>query len=208
MMKKTVFFLLLLSSLCFACTGIAEKKGGNVMKEKATFAGGCFWCMQPPFDRIEGVLSTTVGYAGGNELNPTYADVSSGRTGHAEAIQIEFDPDVVTYKELLEVFWHNIDPTVKDRQFCDVGRQYRTGIFAHDAEQKKLAIESKEKFAREMQVKGDLYTEIEDLKNFYPGETYHQKYYMKNPARYYSYRTGCGRDRRLAEVWGEEHVKH
>ncbi len=167
----------------------------------ATFAGGCFWCMEPPFDKLDGVVSTTAGYIGGHQENPTYKQVSSGGTGHAEAIQIIYDPAKVTYAELLDVFWRNIDPTAEDRQFCDRGDQYRSGIFYHDDEQRRLAEESKRRLLAAAQVPA-IVTEITAAPTFYPAEDYHQDYYQKNPVRYKMYRAGCGRDRRLAELWG------
>lgn len=168
--------------------------------ETATFAGGCFWCLEKPFDQIEGVEKTTVGYTGGDEKNPTYEQVSSGTTGHAEAIEILFDPKKVSYGELLDVFWKNIDPAAKDRQFCDVGRQYRSAIFFHNEEQKKLA-ESSKKAILDQKIVPEVYTEIVAAKTFYPAEEYHQEYYEKNPLRYKFYRYNCGRDKRLREVW-------
>ena len=171
--------------------------------ETATFAGGCFWCMEPPFDKLKGVLSTTSGYAGGKEKNPTYEDVSAGKTGHAESIQILFDPKQVSYQKLLEVFWVNTDPTTADRQFCDWGSQYRPAIFYHNESQKKLAIESKKAIEENLSVKGRIVTEIVPLMKFYPAEEYHQDFYKKDPSRYNSYRKGCGRDKRLEELWGK-----
>jgi peptide-methionine (S)-S-oxide reductase len=172
--------------------------------ETATFAGGCFWCMEPPFDELKGVIATTSGYTGGQTKNPTYEEVSAGGTGHAEAIQVTFDPAMVSYAKLLEVFWRNIDPTVRDRQFCDWGSQYRTGIFYHNESQKKLAEESKKKLEHEGRFKGKIVTEISPLTLFYAAEQYHQDFYRKNPLRYNSYRIGCGRDHRLRELWGDE----
>ncbi|MGB2817098.1 MAG: peptide-methionine (S)-S-oxide reductase MsrA [Burkholderiaceae bacterium] len=169
----------------------------------ATFAGGCFWCMEPPFDKLDGVLSTISGYTGGTVQNPTYEQVSAGRTGHAEAVQVTYDPSKVTYEKLLDVFWHNIDPTVKDRQFCDIGSQYRSGIFAHDAEQRRLAEASKAGLERTKPFQGAIVTEITNAGAFYPAEEYHQDYYLKNPVRYRYYRAGCGRDARLKELWGD-----
>ena len=178
---------------------------------KAIFAGGCFWCMEPPFDKTEGVISTTSGYVGGSKLKPTYEEVSAGRTGHTEAVEIVYDPKRVTYKQLLEVFWKNIDPVTKDAQFCDHGTQYRSGIFWLDDEQKKLADESKavlakgETFgaAKPVGFKGGVVTEVTKASQFWPAEDYHQDYYMKNPVRYSYYRNACGRDARLKELWGE-----
>jgi peptide-methionine (S)-S-oxide reductase len=170
---------------------------------KATFAGGCFWCMEPPFDKLDGVISTTSGYTGGQKKNPTYEEVSAGGTGHAEAVQILYDPAKVSYQKLLEVFWHNIDPTVEDRQFCDHGNQYRTGIFFHDETQKRLARESKAALDKSRPFKEPIVTEIVPAGDFYAAEEYHQDFSKKNPFRYNLYRTNCGRDRRLRQLWGE-----
>jgi len=166
----------------------------------ATFAGGCFWCMEPPFDKLPGVISTTSGYTGGQLKNPSYEQVSEGGTGHAESVEIRFDPNKVSFATILEVYWHNVDPTVKDRQFCDSGRQYRTAIFYHDEAQKKLALETKARIEKEKGWK--IQTEIVPASAFYPAEEYHQDYYLKNPLRYKYYRNGCGRDARLTEIWG------
>jgi peptide-methionine (S)-S-oxide reductase len=168
---------------------------------KATFAGGCFWCMEPPFDELDGVVSTTSGYTGGREKSPTYEQVSSGSTGHAEAVEVVYDAARVSYATLLEVFWRNVDPTTADRQFCDRGRQYRTAIFTHDAEQLRLAEASKQRLAAAGTLPGPIVTEIVAAGDFYPAEEYHQDYYRKNPLRYKFYRRGCGRDERLAELW-------
>ena len=170
---------------------------------KATFAGGCFWCMEAPFDKLPGGVSVTAGYTGGQLKNPTYEQVSAGGTGHAEAVQIVFDPQKIGYDQLLTIFWHNIDPTVKDRQFCDVGNQYRTAVFYHDAEQKRLAEQSKAALEKSKPFPGPIVTEIVPAGVFYPAEEYHQQYYKKNPIRYRFYRTSCGRDGRLKELWGE-----
>lgn len=188
--------VLLVSCLtAFSSQGIGEKS-----LARATFAGGCFWCMQPPFDKLEGVVRTTVGYTGGHKENPTYEEVSSGSTGHAEAVEILYDPQKVSYERLLEVFWQNIDPTIKDRQFCDVGSQYRTAIFYHDEEQKRLAENSLEKLKQSGRF-SQIFTEIRPASTFWPAEDYHQFYYQKNPLRYKLYRLGCGRDQRLKELW-------
>jgi peptide-methionine (S)-S-oxide reductase len=170
----------------------------------ATFAGGCFWCMEPPFDKLDGVIATVSGYTGGTVPNPTYEQVSSGRTGHAEAVQVTYDPTRISYAKLLDVFWHNIDPTVKDRQFCDIGSQYRSAIFVHDAEQRRVAEASRAAIERSKPFKGAIVTPIVDAGAFYPAEDYHQDYYLKNPIRYRYYRTGCGRDARLQELWGDQ----
>lgn len=167
----------------------------------AIFAGGCFWCMEPPYDKLDGVSSTTSGYIGGKERNPSYKQVSRGRTGHTEAVKVVFDPNKISYQQLLDVFWVNIDPTVKNRQFCDRGAHYRSGIFYLGEEQKALAEASlkpvKAKFGR-------VYTEITEAGEFWEAEGYHQDYYLKNPIRYKYYRTGCGRDQRLRQLWGDK----
>jgi len=169
----------------------------------ATFAGGCFWCMEPPFDEIDGVTSTTSGYTAGTKDDPTYEEVSRGGTGHTEAIQVVYDPARVSYERLLEVFWRNIDPVAKNRQFCDVGDQYRSGIYYHDAEQKRLAEQSRTSIAATATLQAPVVTEIDAASTFYPAEEYHQDYYKKNPLRYKFYRYNCGRDRRLRELWGD-----
>jgi peptide-methionine (S)-S-oxide reductase len=171
--------------------------------EKATFAGGCFWCMEAPFDKLPGVISVTPGYSGGDQKNPTYEQVSAGGTGHAEAVQIVFDPAKTSYAKLLYIFWHNIDPTAKDRQFCDVGSQYRSAIFYQNEEQKRTALQSKTALEKNKLFKGAVVTEIMPAGEFYPAEQYHQHYYKKNPLRYNYYRSSCGRDRRLKELWGD-----
>lgn len=170
---------------------------------KATLAGGCFWCMEAPFDKLPGVISTTSGYIGGNVKNPTYEQVSTGRTGHTEAVQVVYDPAKVSYEKLLEVFWANIDPTVKNAQFCDHGSQYRSGIFYHDDAQRKAAEASRAALDKNKPFKQPIVTEITRAAEFYAAEDYHQDYYMKNPVRYKLYRNGCGRDARLKELWGK-----
>jgi peptide-methionine (S)-S-oxide reductase len=174
----------------------------------ATFAGGCFWCMEPPFDKIDGVLATTSGYAGGTKQNPTYEEVSSGSTGHAEAVQVLYDPKKVSYEKLLDVFWHNIDPTVTDRQFCDVGTQYRTAIFVNSDAQRAAAEASKAAIDKSKPFKEAIVTPIVTATEFWPAEEYHQNYYQKNPVRYSYYRTGCGRDARLKQLWGAAAPAH
>jgi peptide-methionine (S)-S-oxide reductase len=174
----------------------------------AIFAGGCFWCMEPPFDNVRGVTATISGYTGGRTVNPSYHDVSSGTTGHAEAVEVIYDPKVVTYEKLLDVYWHNVDPTVKDRQFCDSGTQYRTAIFYVDEAQRKAAEASKAELDKVKPFKGPIVTAIEMAGPFYPAEEYHQDYYKKNPVRYQIYRSGCGRDARLKELWGDKAGGH
>jgi peptide-methionine (S)-S-oxide reductase len=177
----------------------APKAGAKLAT--ATFAGGCFWCMEHPFDRLDGVVSTTSGYTGGTKDHPTYEEVSSGRTGHAESVQVVYDPAKVSYEKLLDAFWHNVDPLAANRQFCDIGSQYRSAIFYHDEAQHQAAEASK----REMQkrFKQPIQTQIVAATQFWPAEGYHQDFYKKNAVRYKVYRFGCGRDARLAEVWGQ-----
>jgi peptide-methionine (S)-S-oxide reductase len=181
----------------------AVAQGNAPASAKATFAGGCFWCVEADFDKIEGVLSTTSGYIGGKVDNPTYEQVSAGGTGHAEAVEIEFDPKRVSYERLLEHFWHTVDPTVKDRQFCDIGSQYRTAIFYHDEAQRRAAEASKAALRKSKPFPQPIVTEAVAAARFYPAEEYHQDYYKKNPLRYAYYRNGCGRDARLKQLWGE-----
>jgi peptide-methionine (S)-S-oxide reductase len=186
------------SLLCLATFGAADAQE----LAKATFAGGCFWCMEPPFDVLDGVVSTTSGYTGGHMANPTYEQVTAGTTGHTEAVEIVYDPRKVTYARLLEVFWRNIDPLTANAQFCDTGSQYRSGIFVHDATQRRLAEASRDTAAQRLQK--PIVTEITAASQFWPAEEYHQDYYKKNPIRYKVYRTTCGRDRRLEALWGPD----
>ena len=172
-------------------------------KETAIFAGGCFWCMEPPFDKLDGVISTTSGYTSGHKQNPTYREVSAGKTGHTEAIQIVFDPKIVSYTELLAVFWKNIDPVAIDRQFCDAGAQYRSGIYYQNETQEKAAKRSLSQLEQNKPFKEKIATEVVAASTFYPAEDYHQDYYLKNPLRYKYYRFSCGRDNRLTELWGK-----
>lgn len=167
----------------------------------ATFAGGCFWCLEPPFDELPGVLSTTSGYTGGDKENPTYEEVSAGGTGHAEAVEIRYDPTRIDYGRLLDVFWRNIDPVDSQGQFCDRGDQYRSAIFYHTEEQRRLAEESKAALVNSGRFKQPVATRITPAGRFYPAEEYHQDYYRKNPVRYKFYRFNCGRDQRLREIW-------
>lgn len=170
----------------------------------ATFAGGCFWCVESDFDKVPGVISTTSGYIGGTVPNPTYQQVSAKGTGHAEAVQIVFDPAKVSYAQLLEKYWHSIDPTTKDRQFCDSGSPYRTAIFAHDDAQLAAARASLAALEKSKPFPQPIVTQIERAGTFYPAEDYHQDYYKKNPIRYQYYRASCGRDARLKELWGSK----
>jgi len=166
----------------------------------ATFAGGCFWCMEPPFERLKGVVSVTSGYTGGRVDKPTYEQVSDGYTGHREAVEVVYDPAQISYQQLLDVFWHNVDPLDNSGQFCDHGGQYRTAIFWHDGDQKRLAEASKQ--AVGVKFHHDVFTDILPAAAFYRAEEYHQDYYKKNPLRYKFYRFNCGRDQRLKELWG------
>ena len=170
--------------------------------DTATFAGGCFWCMQSEFDGLAGIASTTVGYTGGTKPNPTYDEVCSGTTGHAEAIQIVYDPSKVTYEKLLDIYWSNIDPTVTNRQFTDVGTQYRTAIFYQSEGQRQLAEASKAKLAQSGKFSDPIVIEIVPASTFYPAEEYHQRYHKKNPLRYQLYSIGSGRKPFLQKVWG------
>ena len=193
---KRLFAILLL--LWIFITPVAIAQSANI--QKATFAGGCFWCMEKPFDELKGVISTTSGYTGGTVENPSYKQVSAGKTGHAETVQVEYDANKISYEQLLAVFWQNIDPTVQNRQFCDAGSQYRSAIFYHNQKQKELAEATKEEVKN--QLKTQIFTEIVPASTFYPAEEYHQDYYQKNSLLYKYYRYSCGRDRRLREIWG------
>ena len=177
--------------------------GMKTATARATFAGGCFWCMEEAFDKVPGVISTVSGYMGGNVKNPTYDQVSTGRTGHAEVVQVEYDPAKVSYGKLLDAFWRNIDPTQKDGQFCDHGPQYRSAIFYHDEEQKKLAETSRQALQKNKPFRGEIVTEITRAAEFYPAEGYHQDFYQKNPTRYKFYKNGCGREARLEQLWSK-----
>jgi peptide-methionine (S)-S-oxide reductase len=199
----------LLAALALSAQGLAEQPQpkpvtGASSNESATaiFAGGCFWCLEADFDKLPGVLSTESGYAGGTLRNPTYDQVSRGGTGHAESVRVTYDPAQVQYEKLLDYFWHHVDPTVKDRQFCDIGNQYRTAIFYQNDMQRRAALTSKAAFEKTGRF-ARIYTEIAPAGVFYPAEEYHQDYYKKNPIRYKYYRTSCGRDARVNEVWGE-----
>jgi peptide-methionine (S)-S-oxide reductase len=192
-----------------ACLALAALAGPAAAQPaaplaKATFAGGCFWCVEADFDKVDGVVSTTSGYIGGRLANPKYEQVSAGTTGHAEAVEIVFDPRKVSYERLLNVYWRSIDPTVVNRQFCDVGTPYRTAIFVHDATQRRAAEASRAALERNKPFSQPIVTPIEEATTFYPAEEYHQDYYRKNSLRYRYYRASCGRDTRLKELWGEQ----
>ncbi|HEX3033826.1 MAG TPA: peptide-methionine (S)-S-oxide reductase MsrA [Thermodesulfobacteriota bacterium] len=179
----------------------------NTMLEKATFAGGCFWCMEPPFEKLGGVIEVISGYTGGHKKNPTYKEVSAGGTGHVEAVQVVYDPSKITYAELLDVFWRQIDPTDPNGQFVDRGLQYRSAIFYHKDEQKRLAAESKEELDKSGRYEKPIVTEIIKASEFYKAEEYHQDYYKKNPIRYKTYRYFSGRDQYLEKVWGDDKME-
>jgi len=201
-MKVRWMIVVLVSTLGLGANdGFAQKAPSGLAR--ATFAGGCFWCMEGPFDKLSGVVSTTSGYTGGTAENPTYEQVSAGWTGHAEAVQVLYDPKKITYAKLLDVFWRNIDPLTPNAQFCDHGSQYRSAIFYHDAEQKRLAEASKSALEKSGRFKDKIVTQIVPATKFYAAEGYHQDYYIKNPIRYKYYRSGCGRDRRLEVLWGK-----
>lgn len=207
-MKLHLLLFFTLAGLLLISPAHAEQPAPNQTAspdqyEKATFAGGCFWCMEPPFDKLDGVISTTSGYTGGQQKDPTYEAVSAGTTGHTEAVQVVYDPKRVSYEQLLKVFWRNIDPTVRDAQFCDHGSQYRTGIFYHDDQQRTLVQHSKEMLDKTKPFKESIVTEIAPASVFYPAEDYHQDFYKKNPVRYKFYRYNCGRDQRLEQLWGD-----
>ncbi|QQR89893.1 MAG: peptide-methionine (S)-S-oxide reductase MsrA [Myxococcales bacterium] len=196
----------------FACHAQSHAEDKAISKQpskqqsayaEATFAGGCFWCMEKPFDMLPGVIATIAGYTGGHTKNPSYNEVSSGNTGHAEAVRVRYDPKRTSYKKLLDVFWHNIDPTVKDRQFCDVGKQYRSAIFYHDAKQKKLAESSKLAIEKAKHFKTPLKTLIRKAGPFYPAEDYHQDFYKTHPETYRNYSLSCGREKALQRLWSE-----
>jgi peptide-methionine (S)-S-oxide reductase len=168
----------------------------------ATFAGGCFWCTEADFDKVPGVISTTSGYIGGRVAHPTYEQVSSGTTGHIEAVQVRFDPEKTSFADLLAAYWPTIDPLTPDRQFCDGGSQYRSAIFYHNTDQQRQAQKSKAELEASGRFAQPIMTDILPATEFYPAEEYHQDYYIKNPIRYSYYRSNCGRDARLAEIWG------
>ena len=205
-MRKNNFLM----SLGFAAIMIGGLIGGpyegyaddGSQQNKATFAGGCFWCMEEAFEKVEGVASAVSGYTGGQAESPTYEQVSAGGTGHTESIEVTFDPSKVTYKQLLEVFWRNVDPTTPNAQFCDHGNQYRTAIFYHDENQKQLIEESKQRIESSKNFPESIVTEIAPALVFYTAEEYHQDFYTKNPIRYKYYKWNCGRAKRLEQLWG------
>lgn len=192
----------LLLSLAFvlAAMGLTAAQPAAPGQAVAIFASGCFWCTEADFDKVPGVISTTSGYIGGKTANPTYEQISGGGTGHAEAVEVVYDPAKVSYQKLLDFYWRHVDPTVKDRQFCDVGTQYRSAIFVRNDEERKLAEASKKQVAATLNK--PIYTQIAMAGTFYKAEDYHQDFYRKNPTKYKFYRWNCGRDQRLQEIWG------
>ena len=201
-MKLFSGFAHVVTIFLLASSSIAAQPTPPGQAVSAIFAGGCFWCVEADFDKVPGVIATESGYAGGQLQNPTYEQVSAGGTGHAEAVRVTYDPAKVTYEKLLDFFWHHVDPTVKDRQFCDIGNQYRTAILYQDDTQRNAAQASKAALEKSRRLP-HIYTEIAPAGMFYPAEEYHQDYYKKNPIRYKFYRTSCGRDGRIGEVWGK-----
>ena len=195
--------LLLSVAFIIAAAGVAAAQSAQPAPGRAvaTFAGGCFWCTEADFDKVPGVISTTSGYIGGKVANPTYEQVSAGGTGHAEAVEVVYDPGKVSYQQLLTVYWRSVDPTVQNRQFCDSGEQYRTAIFVHSDQERALAEASKKTV--EAELKKPIYTQIVAAGPFYKAEEYHQDFYQKNPAKYKFYRWNCGRDQRLEQIWGK-----
>ena len=197
----TLFFAMLTAGV-LAAQGTVQTPPAPAGLKLATFAGGCFWCMEHPFDALPGVVKVTSGYTGGQTPNATYQQVSAGGTGHTEAVQIVFDPARVSYERLLDVFWHNIDPVTLNAQFCDHGTQYRSAVFYHDAAQQRAVEASKAALSAARSLPGPIVTQIVAASAFYAAEEYHQQYYKKNPVRYRFYRWNCGRDQRLKALWG------
>ena len=204
MIMKALFLVSLVALAAVVLAPARPANRGGDSYERATFAGGCFWCMEPPFEKLDGVIDVVAGYTGGHVKDPTYEEVCSGGTGHAEAVQVVYDPSKVTYAELLDVFWRQINPTDPGGQFADRGSQYRTAIFYHDAEQKRLAEASKEALQRSGKFDRPIATEIVEAKEFYKAEEYHQDYHAKSPMHYRQYRTGSGRAGYLQETWGAD----
>lgn len=198
-MRRLLMGLALMAAVAGIGAGFGVGMARAQERAVATFAGGCFWCTESDFDHVPGVLSTVSGYTGGTVPNPGYERVSAGGTGHAEAVEVTYDPSKVSYQQLLDVYWRSIDPTVKDAQFCDHGNQYRTAIFVRSEEERKLAEASKKKV--EAELKKPIYNEIAAAGPFYAAEDYHQDFYKKNPTKYKFYRWNCGRDQRLEQIW-------
>jgi peptide-methionine (S)-S-oxide reductase len=196
------FSIGMVSALAFALALVGSAAAQTAQRATATFAGGCFWCVESDFDKMPGVISTTSGYTGGSVENPSYQQVSAGNTGHAESVEVVYDPAKVSYAQLLDYFWHHIDPTLQNRQFCDVGEEYRTAIFMRNDEERRQAEASKQKV--EAQLKQPVFTQIVGAGPFYKTEDYHQDFYLKNPTKYKFYRWNCGRDQRLEQLWGKK----
>ncbi|MBK9947019.1 MAG: peptide-methionine (S)-S-oxide reductase MsrA [Nitrospira sp.] len=192
----------LVACMLLANVPLAESPGASP-SAKAYFAGGCFWCMEEAFEKVEGVISVVSGYMGGTAANPTYEEVSAGRTGHAEAVEVTYDPTRVTYQKLLDAFWHNVDPLTPNAQFCDHGTQYRSAVFYSTEEEKRLTEKSKAMVEQAKKFPAPIVTQLVSAATFYPAEDYHQDYYKKNPLRYKYYKYGCGRANRLEALWGK-----
>jgi peptide-methionine (S)-S-oxide reductase len=192
----------IVAALLVALVAGSLSSASAATRETALFAGGCFWCEETAFEGVPGVFTVISGYTGGQTKNPTYEQVSAGSTGHAESVEVTYDPSRISYGQLLDIFWRNVDPLQANGQFCDHGNQYRSAIFYRDDAQKKAAEESKRKLEEQPRFKGKIVTQIVAASTFYPAEEYHQDFYKKNPIRYHSYREGCGRDARLKELWG------
>ena len=190
--------------LIITLISLALSLHANAEEALATFGGGCFWCMEPPYDKLDGVLSTTSGFMGGTISNPSYRDVTAGGSGHVEVVQIRFDPAKVSYEDLLYVYWRNVDPLTDNRQFCDAGEMYRPVIFTHDETQAELAQASRQELIDSKRFEQPIIVPVEQAGAFWPAEDYHQDYYQKNPVRYRYYRFRCGRDGRLEDLWGDE----
>ncbi len=192
----------LIAWLILANVPLVETTGASP-SAKAYFAGGCFWCMEEAFEKVEGVLSVVSGYMGGTVANPTYEEVSAGRTGHAESVEVIYDPTKVTYQKLLDAFWHNVDPLTPNAQFCDHGTQYQSAIFYSTEDERRQAEESKAAIEQTKKFQTPIVTQLVPAATFYPAEDYHQDYYKKNPLRYKYYKYGCGRANRLEALWGK-----
>ena len=207
-MLKTTALIILISFVLMGCNSQNEQVKDDIMNEEnlevATFAGGCFWCVESSYEKYKGIKQVISGFSGGDEENPSYKDVSSGVTGHLEAVQVYYDPDIITYDDLLEIFWRQIDPTDDGGSFVDRGKQYRSAIFYHDEEQKRLAEESKQKLEASKKYDKPIVTKIREFKEFYLAEEYHQDYHTKNPIRYKFYRYNSGRDQYREKVWGDD----
>jgi peptide-methionine (S)-S-oxide reductase len=203
---KRLTSAVLFVALAATASTAATAPGAATRTEVATFAGGCFWCMETQFEGLPGVRSVTSGYTGGWKKHPTYEEVCAHTTGHLESVEIQFDPAVVSYAQLLDRFWHGVDPTQADGQFCDIGDSYRSAIFFHGDAQRQQALASKSALERSGVLRKPVVTRIVAAGDFWPAEGYHQDFWKKSPVRYHQYRDGCGRDRRLAELWGKAAV--